>query len=106
MIKKIKLSDLDRENIAGQTSPVDESLKNFDFKGLVVNKPWGCEYLVFSNPDIEIWHLFIKKLASTSVHCHPNKKTGLILLEGEAIFSTLNESIKFSTASTANICRI
>lgn len=27
------------------------------------------------------------------MHCHPNKKTSLVLLEGEAVFSTLNTSI-------------
>lgn len=97
MIKRIPISQLDKEHLwknkDGRASVPDEKV---DFTKFVVNKPWGCEYLVYSNPAIEIWHLFIKKLASTSVHCHPNKKTGLILLEGEAIFSTLNESIKLN----------
>lgn len=97
MIKKIPISQLDKghlwKNKEGKANAPEQKV---DFTQFVVNKPWGCEYLVYSNPYIEIWHLFIKKLASTSVHCHPNKKTGLILLEGEAIFSTLNESIKLN----------
>lgn len=98
MIKNFFISQLDKEHLFRNKSEEKKkrAAPEVDFTKLVVNKPWGCEYLVFSNPYIEIWHLFIKKLASTSVHCHPNKKTGLILLEGEAIFSTLNESIKLN----------
>lgn len=65
-----------------------------DFTKLVVNKPWGYEYLVYNNPFVEVWSLYIKKFASTSTHCHPNKKTGLVLLEGEAMFKTLNQDTK------------
>lgn len=97
MIKKITISQLDKEYLLkDQNRKAGSPDQKVDFTKFVVNKPWGCEYLVFSNPQIEIWHLFIKKLASTSVHCHPNKKTGLILLEGEAILSTLNESFKLN----------
>lgn len=97
MIKKIPISNLDKEHLfKNNPEKKEKPREQVDFTRFVVNKPWGCEYLVFSNPYIEIWHLFIKKLASTSVHCHPNKKTGLILLEGEAIFSTLNESLKLN----------
>lgn len=97
MIKKIPTSQLDKEYLFKNRSERKEKKESgVDFVKFVVNKPWGCEYLVYSNPSIEIWHLFIKRLASTSVHCHPNKKTGLILLEGEAIFSTLNESMKLN----------
>lgn len=97
MIKKIPISQLDKEHLSQNKSEGKEKRKSkVDFTKFVVNKPWGCEYLVYSNPYIEIWHLFIKKLAATSVHCHPNKKTGLILLEGEAIFSSLNTSTKLN----------
>ena len=97
MIRNIISSQLDKEYLAENLDrKASKPEQQVDFANFVVNKPWGCEYLVFSNSQVEIWHLFIKKLASTSVHCHPTKKTSLILLEGEAIFSTLNESFKLN----------
>jgi mannose-6-phosphate isomerase-like protein (cupin superfamily) len=53
-------------------------------------KPWGHEYLIYENDDVAIWHLFIDKWESTSLHCHPNKKTGLVVLCGGAKVSFLN----------------
>lgn len=50
----------------------------------VIHKPWGEEYIFFENRHLSIWFLKIKKNESTSLHCHPDKKTGLILLNGKA----------------------
>lgn len=61
----------------------------FDYSKFVVNKPWGYEYLMYSNDSVELWNLYLKKGAMTSMHCHPRKKTALIILEGEALFSSL-----------------
>ena len=47
-------------------------------------KPWGKEYLLYQNDDVAIWHLFIEPGQSTSLHCHPSKKTGLVVLDGAA----------------------
>ena len=47
-------------------------------------KPWGCEFLAYENDNVAIWHLLIDPWAETSLHCHPNKKTGLIVLQGGA----------------------
>src|SRR3989338_237959 len=94
MIRKVTTSMLDRKYLAlrsGQSSPASKSLAN-----LVVNKPWGYEYLLTNNPIIEIWHLSLNYHKSTSTHCHPNKKTVLVVLKGQALFSTLNESIELS----------
>ena len=66
---------------------------NFDFNNLVINKPWGYEYLFYSSKEISIWILNIKKNQKTSMHCHPNKKTSLVLLDGEANFYSLNKKI-------------
>jgi mannose-6-phosphate isomerase-like protein (cupin superfamily) len=52
-------------------------------------KPWGKEYLLYQNDDVAIWHLFIEPGQSTSLHCHPNKKTGLVVLDGAAQVSFL-----------------
>jgi len=55
-----------------------------DFSKILVKKPWGEEYEVFNNEDISLWHLIIKPGHKTSLHCHPKKKTGLIVLDGHA----------------------
>lgn len=54
----------------------------------VVLKPWGYEYLIFENDCVAVWLLHIKKGYSTSMHCHPMKKTALILLSGNAMCNT------------------
>ena len=58
----------------------------------VVKKPWGYEYLAYENKDVALWFLYIKPTHATSLHCHPNKTTGLILLDGKAEVSFLNSS--------------
>lgn len=48
-------------------------------------KPWGEEHVIFRNGNnLCITLLKIKKNFSTSLHCHPRKKTGFILLQGNA----------------------
>jgi mannose-6-phosphate isomerase-like protein (cupin superfamily) len=63
-----------------------------DFDSVVVNKPWGYEYLMFENEDVGLWFLHLKAGASTSLHCHPRKKTGLVLMSGHAELAFLNSS--------------
>src|SRR3989304_7245053 len=57
---------------------------SFDYSNVIVKKPWGYEYLVFKNDFVAIWMLQIIRKRKTSMHAHPNKKTGLILLSGSA----------------------
>ena len=53
----------------------------------VVNKPWGYEYVVYrKKKDLSVTLLNIKYRKKTSLHCHPNKKSGFILLSGKAQF--------------------
>lgn len=56
----------------------------------IVKKPWGYEYLVYENDEVALWFLRIKKNHKTSMHCHPNKTTGLIVLDGTAELSFLS----------------
>lgn len=50
-----------------------------------VKKPWGYEYIVYDDKDkLGITFLYIKYNHKTSLHCHPNKKTGFIILDGKA----------------------
>ena len=53
------------------------------YRDKIVNKPWGHEYLVYENDEVGLWFLKIKKGQQTSMHCHPKKKTGFILLDGK-----------------------
>lgn len=58
------------------------------YKNRVVVKPWGYEFLVYQNNEVAVWFLHIKKGHSTSMHCHPTKKTALIVLSGQALCNT------------------
>jgi len=69
-------------------------LEATDFEQVIVNKPWGYEYLMFGDDAIGVWCLHINPGERTSLHCHPLKKTGLILLSGEAEISFLNDSVR------------
>jgi hypothetical protein len=62
------------------------TIKNLhnQFSKIVVQKPWGYEYLIFETKEVALWLLYIEHGKGTSLHCHPMKTTGLILLEGEA----------------------
>ena len=62
------------------------------YKDVIVIKPWGYEYVFYENEFVAVWCLHINKGEATSLHCHPNKKTGLILLDGEAELSFLNDT--------------
>lgn len=62
------------------------------FQEIVVNKPWGYEYLVYESSEVALWLLHIEKGKGTSLHCHPLKTTGLILLEGEAELGFIADS--------------
>jgi len=69
----------------------------------VVKKPWGYEYLAYENKHAAIWFLYIKYNHATSLHCHPNKTTGLILLDGQAETSFLNNSNKLNPTNKVMI---
>jgi len=59
-----------------------------DYRHKVVLKPWGHEYLIFENASVAAWFLHIRHGYSTSMHCHPRKKTSLIVLTGHALCNT------------------
>ncbi len=64
-------------------------MKNKDilYDNKVVRKPWGYEYVVFRNKNnLSVTLLNIDYNQTTSLHCHPQKKSGFILLKGKALF--------------------
>ena len=61
--------------------------KSSFYDNKVVSKPWGYEYVVYRKlNNLSVTLLNIDYNKSTSLHCHPNKKSGFILLKGKAQF--------------------
>ena len=75
------------------------------YADVIVEKPWGHEYLVYENEYVGLWYLHIEKNQKTSMHCHPQKNTGLVLLQGCATTSFLNNSIEMSSLKKLMIRR-
>jgi mannose-6-phosphate isomerase-like protein (cupin superfamily) len=61
-------------------------------KSVIVQKPWGYEYLAYQNIDVAVWVLHIMKGEQTSLHCHPKKSTGLVVVSGEAEIAFIADS--------------
>ena len=60
-------------------------LKDKIYDRKIVKKPWGYEYVALRNKNkLAITFLNINHKKKTSLHCHPSKKTGFILLKGTA----------------------
>tara|TARA_Y100000590_G_C15723377_1_gene1014303 strand:+ start:989 stop:1681 length:693 start_codon:yes stop_codon:yes gene_type:complete len=52
----------------------------------VVYKPWGYEYTIYRNSNrLAITLVNINYNQKTSLHCHPKKKTGFIIVSGQAL---------------------
>ena len=73
------------------------------YEKTIVKKPWGYEYLVYQNDKVALWFLHILDGQQTSMHCHPNKTTGLILLDGEAEISFIMNSMRIKPVSKTMI---
>ena len=52
-------------------------------KNKKVTKPWGSEYSIYRNKISSAKLLKLNTNQKTSLHCHPTKKTGFILLDGK-----------------------
>lgn len=90
MSRIIRVSDRDLENLQRlrKHAPPQAAAQPEDYRGKVVLKPWGYEFLAFENEYVALWFLHIRGGHSTSMHCHPRKKTSLIVLRGEALCNT------------------
>ena len=73
------------------------------YDNVVVAKPWGKEYLCYRNKNVAIWFLHIEKDQQTSMHCHPNKNTGFVVLEGEVELSFLRNTIPLKALDKIHI---
>lgn len=99
--KYVKLSEAD----VGALQDIDSKgvrpskLTEFDFKDVVVVKPWGYEYLAFETKEKTICAWVLHMLCNgegTSIHCHRNKKTLIHVLRGEIWVKTLNGDFTLS----------
>ena len=61
-------------------------------KTVVVCKPWGYEYLAYENEHVALWILHIRAGERTSLHCHPTKSTGLVVVSGTAEINFIADS--------------
>ena len=59
--------------------------------GTVVIKPWGREWLCYESHSVACWMLEMRAGCSTSLHSHPGKLTGYIVVEGEIELEFLND---------------
>ncbi len=59
--------------------------KSSFYDNKVVIKPWGYEYTIYRHLNkLSVTFLKINNNHRTSLHCHPKKKTGFIVIEGKA----------------------
>lgn len=78
----LKCNDRDLKLCQSHESIKHEVHPRVDYKEKVCVKPWGHEFLIFQNESIGIWFLRITSGNRTSVHCHYNKDTTVIVLRG------------------------
>jgi mannose-6-phosphate isomerase-like protein (cupin superfamily) len=97
MIYKVYPSLNDYENLSRLKVESSDFANTFDYRNIVVNKPWGYEYLWFQNDKVAIWFLYIKKNNATSLHCHAKKRTSLIVLDGAVQCTTIDDKYQLKT---------
>lgn len=94
MIKRIMISQVDSRAVdAAYVEKSNTAQSAFNYENVAIKKPWGFEYLLFQNEHVAIWVLHIQFGFQTSLHCHPNKKSSLIVLSGRACVTTLNQEM-------------
>jgi mannose-6-phosphate isomerase-like protein (cupin superfamily) len=59
------------------------------YTGLDVVKPWGKERELWLTREVSVWRLYLDPGQETSMHCHTNKTTLMIVESGEARLETL-----------------
>jgi len=97
VIYKVYPSLNDFENLSRLKVESSDFANNFDYRNIVVNKPWGYEYLWFQNEAVAIWFLRLTPGQSTSLHCHTKKRTSLIVLDGAVQCSTIDDKYQLNT---------
>ena len=65
----------------------------------------GVRYLAYENENVGLWFLHIAQNQSTSMHCHPKKTTGLVVLDGEVEVSFLADKRQLTSLDKVMIRR-
>jgi mannose-6-phosphate isomerase-like protein (cupin superfamily) len=68
-----------------------------------VNKPWGREHELVLTKEHSLWRLYIDGGKETSLHCHPNKNTLMIVEEGVIRLETLEGETRFEAGAVVLI---
>lgn len=74
--------ELEISRILLSTSNNGESFEKDVHLNGFIEKPWGFEYRIYCDSIFDAWKLHISANESTSMHCHIQKDTVLICLEG------------------------
>lgn len=97
MIYKVYPFLNDFENLSRLKVESSDYANTFDYSDIVVNKPWGYEYLWFQNEFVAIWFLSINSHQKTSMHCHAKKRTSLVVLDGTIACSTIDNKYQMNS---------
>ena len=85
----VKRTELDKQVLSGiEFSDLEDD--GTEYLGKKVIKPWGHEIERYRDGHCSIWWLHIDPHKETSLHCHPNKATMLLMRGGEATLHTLH----------------
>lgn len=87
----IRALEADRKALAQvKIDPAEIAEDGTDYNGIRVKKPWGHEVEKYRDENCSVWWLHLHSGKETSMHCHPNKTTMLMVVGGEAMLHTLN----------------
>lgn len=65
-----------------------------NYNNSVCKKPWGHEFLIYQNKKIGLWFLKINEGHKTSLHCHFNKDTIIVVIKGSIKIELIDNQIK------------
>lgn len=92
-ILKTNVKDLEVFNELKKNKKYTLCKQPHTYKDLIINKPWGFEFLCFEYKYVSGWILHIKNNQNTSLHCHETKDTPMFLLQGKMEIIGLEENI-------------
>jgi mannose-6-phosphate isomerase-like protein (cupin superfamily) len=69
-----------------RASPGSEDLSYLD---TLIPKPWGAEFRVYEDSLTDVWLLHVGAQHRTSLHCHPEKLTSQLCIEGKGTLTTI-----------------
>jgi len=93
LLKIIELAKEENQIVSNNYYKKNEKHAFFDYNNLVCIKPWGHEFLIYQTKKIGIWFLKLKSGHKTSLHCHFNKDTFIVVLKGSVKIDLINNRI-------------